>query len=155
MSKISDRTPDAYLTSSIMLPWPAVEGINLQTMISTVLAASRYATNPEMWANLNLKKLASLAACAVLAQCSPVSDSADGPVVDVGYARFRGAVSYNDTAAYLGVPYAQSPTGERRFRAPVPLNTQKTSSSIVDASEYPEPCIQGSTGGGCTCIACL
>ncbi|KZV71510.1 alpha/beta-hydrolase [Peniophora sp. CONT] len=101
-----------------------------------------------MWANLNLKKLASLAACAVLAQCSPVSDYADGPVVDVGYARYRGAVSYNDTAAYLGVPYAQSPTGERRFRAPVPLNTQKTSSSIVDASEYPEPCIQGSTGGG-------
>ena len=130
-----------------MFPWSAFGGINLQAATSAVSAASRYASNPEMWANLSLKKLTSLAACAVLVQCSPVSDSADGPVVDVGYARYRGAVSYNDTAAYLGVPYAQSPTGERRFRAPVPLKTGKTSSAIVDASEYPEPCIQGSTGG--------
>lgn len=100
-----------------------------------------------LWVDMSLKKLASLAACAVLVQCSPVSDSTSGPVVDVGYARYRGAVSYNDTAAYLGVPYAQSPTGARRFRAPVALNTKKTSSAIVDASDYPEPCIQGSTGG--------
>ena len=107
-----------------MFSWPAVGGINLQSVLSGAVTASRYATDPEMWANLSLKKLGSLAACAVLAQCMPISDSANGPVVDVGYARYRGAASYNDTAAYLGVPYAQSPTGERRFRAPVPLNTE-------------------------------
>ena len=130
-----------------MFPWPVVGGINLQSVAAGAAEAFRCTTGPDMWANFSLKKLASLAACAVLAQCSPVSDSASGPVVDVGYARYRGAVSYNDTAAYLGVPYAQSPAGERRFRAPVPLNTKKTSSGIVDASAYPEPCIQGSTGG--------
>ncbi|KZV71509.1 alpha/beta-hydrolase [Peniophora sp. CONT] len=104
-----------------------------------------------MWASLSLNKLGLAVACAALAwQWSHVfkAKSADGPVVDVGYARYRGAVSYNDTAAYLGVPYAQSPIGERRFRAPVPLNTQKSSSAIIDASEYPEPCIQSGTDTG-------
>ena len=50
-----------------------------------------------------------------------------GNIVDVGYARYLGNRSYSNTVAYLGVPYAEPPLGDRRFRAPMPLNTTRIS----------------------------
>ena len=70
----------------------------------------------------------------------------DGPIVDLGYAKYRGNNTNEKTVSYLGIPYAQPPVGDLRFRAPVPLDTT-TVGDIVDATEYPDFCIQGTTGG--------
>ncbi|KAH6909244.1 EstA protein [Coprinopsis sp. MPI-PUGE-AT-0042] len=75
-----------------------------------------------------------------------------GDIVDTGYAKYRGNRAYPNTVAYLGVPYAEPPLGERRFRAPLPLDIDRvrkeTKGQVVDATQYPAPCIQGTTGGG-------
>ncbi|KAJ7194841.1 alpha/beta-hydrolase [Mycena pura] len=83
---------------------------------------------------------------------APDASSLPVNVVDTGYARYRGNLSFPNTVAYLGIPYAEPPLGERRFRAPLPLNTQRVAAAaggqIVDATQYPDFCIQGSIGEG-------
>ncbi|KAH9929035.1 alpha/beta-hydrolase [Epithele typhae] len=73
-------------------------------------------------------------------------------IVDTGYAKYRGNQSFPDTVAYLGVPYAEPPVGDLRFRAPLPLNTSRVTAEsagkIIDLTENPEFCVQGSTGAG-------
>ncbi|TRM68298.1 Alpha/Beta hydrolase protein [Schizophyllum amplum] len=70
----------------------------------------------------------------------------DDLIVDLGYAQYRGNLTYPDTVSYLGVPYAQPPVGDLRFRAPVPLDTTGNT-TVVDATKYPDFCVQGTTGG--------
>jgi len=71
--------------------------------------------------------------------------------VDTGYAQYRGDHSYPNAVAYLGIPYAEPPVGDRRFRAPLPLNVTRVlleaNGVVVDATEYPDFCIQGITAG--------
>lgn len=73
-----------------------------------------------------------------------------GDIVDTGYAKYLGNRTLPNTVAYLGVPYAEPPLGERRFRAPLPLNTTRitksSNGSVIDAVVYPDFCVQGSTG---------
>ncbi|TFK53144.1 alpha/beta-hydrolase [Heliocybe sulcata] len=75
-----------------------------------------------------------------------------GNIVDTGYASYKGNVSYSNTVAYLGIPYAEAPLGDLRFRAPLPLNTTRVAAEaggqVVDATTYPMFCIQGTTGAG-------
>lgn len=77
--------------------------------------------------------------------------SSPNNVVDVGYASYRGNLTYSNVVAYLGIPYAEPPLGEQRFRATTPLNTTRISEqadgNIVDATAYPDFCVQGTTGG--------
>ncbi|KAJ3991981.1 hypothetical protein F5050DRAFT_1715655 [Lentinula boryana] len=84
-----------------------------------------------------------------------IRSTGSGEIIDVGYAKYRGNRSFENTVAYLGIPYSEPPLGDRRFRAPLPLNTtriaQETASQIVDATQYPEFCVQGSTGGSTAC----
>ena len=72
-------------------------------------------------------------------------------IVDLGYASYRGNLSYPNVVAYLGIPYAEPPLGDWRFRAPVPLNTtrvaEEAGGNVIDATTYPNFCIQGTTGG--------
>ncbi|KIP09951.1 hypothetical protein PHLGIDRAFT_66574 [Phlebiopsis gigantea 11061_1 CR5-6] len=78
--------------------------------------------------------------------------TADSAVIDLGYAKYRGNQSYPNTVAYLGLPYAEPPVGDLRWRATLPLNTSRVSQqahdAVVDATKDPEFCIQGTTGSG-------
>lgn len=80
-----------------------------------------------------------------------VCTAAAGQVVDLGYAKYRGNISFPSTVAFLGLPYAEPPLGERRWRAPLPLDTARISRQskgrTIDASKNPSFCIQMSTGG--------
>lgn len=73
-------------------------------------------------------------------------------IVDTGYVQYLGNRTFPNAVAYLGIPYAEPPLGERRFRAPVALNrtriTQEAKGNVVDATEYPKFCIQSSGGAG-------
>ncbi|KAF9460345.1 Alpha/Beta hydrolase protein [Collybia nuda] len=75
---------------------------------------------------------------------------ASGDIIDTGYAKYLGNRTLPNTVAYLGVPYAEPPLGERRFRAPLPLNTtriaQTANGAAIDARSYPDFCIQGTIG---------
>ncbi|KIK58090.1 hypothetical protein GYMLUDRAFT_706284 [Collybiopsis luxurians FD-317 M1] len=88
----------------------------------------------------------------VVLQSLGLPASLPGDIVDTGYAQYRGNQSFENTVAYLGIPYAEPPLGDRRFRAPLPLNTtrieQEAGGLVVDATQYPDFCVQGSTGGG-------
>jgi carboxylesterase type B len=86
----------------------------------------------------------------ILAFAIPSGSQVD--IVNTGYVRYQGNRTLPNTVAYLGIPYAEPPVGNLRFRAPLPLNTTRvvleSAGKTIDATEYPEFCIQGTTGGG-------
>lgn len=73
-------------------------------------------------------------------------------IIDTGYAKYLGNRTLENTVAYLGIPYAEPPVGDRRFRAPAPLNTarvtyaQGSNGGVIDARSYPDFCVQGPLG---------
>ncbi|KAL1743320.1 Alpha/Beta hydrolase protein [Schizophyllum fasciatum] len=83
-------------------------------------------------------------------RASPMQRREEGPVVDLGYAKYRGNHTLPNTVSFLGVPYAQPPVGDLRFRAPAPLDTTGGATEVVDATKYPDFCVQGPTGAGDT-----
>ncbi|KAF8193381.1 Alpha/Beta hydrolase protein [Pholiota molesta] len=96
---------------------------------------------------------------ACFALSSTVSAGTESNIVDTGYAKYLGNRSYPNTVAYLGIPYAEPPIGDRRFRAPLPLNTTRVASeskgAVINATQYPDFCIQGTTGSGDGSEDCL
>lgn len=68
-------------------------------------------------------------------------------VAETGYASYQGVDTYGDVTSYLGIPYAEPPLGDLRFRAPKPLDvvriSKETGGNIVDATRYPDFCVQG------------
>ncbi|KAL0959392.1 hypothetical protein HGRIS_014641 [Hohenbuehelia grisea] len=77
-------------------------------------------------------------------------------VVDLGYAKYRGKRSNSDTWVFYGLPYAEPPLGDRRFRAPQALNITRVSTAyngtIVDATRQPDFCVQDLGAGSEDCL---
>ena len=88
--------------------------------------------------------------CALCSERHLFSSRDDTLIVDTGYARYLGNYTEPFSVAYLGIPYAEPPVGDLRFRAPVPLNIQRLleNDEAIDAATYPDFCIQGTTGAG-------
>ncbi|KAF7315710.1 Carboxylic ester hydrolase [Mycena indigotica] len=79
----------------------------------------------------------------LLAILAAVGSYAQSPVVDLGYAQYRGAVSSANFAHFLGIRYAAAPIGDLRFRGPQPpVNI----SGVQDATTQPNQCFQSSSG---------
>jgi hypothetical protein len=98
-----------------------------------------------------MRLLASLGVISLASVCFSASTTEDtSTVVNLGYAQYRGNRSNEQTVAFLGLPYAEPPVGELRWRVPLPLNTTRVQAQaagrVVDATSYPEFCIQGTTG---------
>ncbi|KAL0578095.1 hypothetical protein V5O48_003913 [Marasmius crinis-equi] len=97
------------------------------------------------------KSLALLLSASTFLKTSFAADP-DSDVVDTGYAKYLGNRTLPNAVAYLGIPYAEPPLGDLRFRAPVPLNTtriaEESGGEAIDATEYPDFCIQGPLGRG-------
>ncbi|EIW79934.1 alpha beta-hydrolase [Coniophora puteana RWD-64-598 SS2] len=72
--------------------------------------------------------------------------------VDLGYATYLGNQTMSNVVAYLGVPYAEPPVGNSRFRAPAALNTSRIAAEaggkVVNVQNYPDFCVQGAWGLG-------
>ena len=74
-----------------------------------------------------------------------------GPVVNLGYAAFVGnstsptGQTNGPVTFFGGIPYAQPPLGDLRFRAPASLDERAVNGgnvSITDARNWGSPCIQ-------------
>lgn len=69
-----------------------------------------------------------------------VDRNASAPLVNTTYAAFQGTTSSDGVVdSFLGMPYAQAPIGDLRFRQPLPinastLNISSTSGSLFNAS---------------------
>ncbi|KAJ3732159.1 Alpha/Beta hydrolase protein [Lentinula guzmanii] len=84
-------------------------------------------------------------AVASLATHSDPRSLNDAPIIDLGYAQYRGVFDpVNNLTNYLGIRYAAPPTGDLRWRAP---QSPVGNSSIVQlADTQPLPCFQAVTG---------
>ena len=76
--------------------------------------------------------------------------SADsGPEVSVSGGKIRGSLASYGGAVFKGIPFAQPPTGELRWREPMPV---KTWADVRDTTAFGSPCMQG---GGNSSEDCL
>ena len=87
----------------------------------------------------------------VRTQAQPALTSPLGPVVNLGYAAFAGNTTapsgeLNGPVTFFGgIPYAQPPLGDLRFRAPRTLNESfegNGTTTVTDARNYGPPCLQ-------------
>lgn len=69
-----------------------------------------------------------------------------GPLVDLGYVKVQGTTvtslphKYN---AWLGIRYADAPTGQKRFSAANPIEATIPPKAVLDATSYGPICYQG------------
>jgi len=88
---------------------------------------------------------------------SPKSDAASSanqsaPLVTIGAGRLFGSRTADGGAVFKGIPFAQPPVGELRWREPMPA---KPWAGIRDATKFGAPCIQGGSMGANSSEDCL
>jgi para-nitrobenzyl esterase len=67
--------------------------------------------------------------------------AADAPVATLNSGQLRGALLDSDGAAFKGIPYAQPPVGDLRWREPQPV---KSWTGVRDAASFGAACAQNS-----------
>ena len=82
-------------------------------------------------------------AAATLARCTPPKVE-DGVIVQTDTGRVRGQV-VDGIHRFLGIPYAEAPFDQHRFRAPVPKSPWD---GVFEATRYGQICPQTGTGLG-------
>jgi para-nitrobenzyl esterase len=74
------------------------------------------------------------------------------PTVSVTGGNLRGSLTGPGGAVFKGIPFAQPPTGDLRWREPLPV---KSWTGIRDATAFGPPCIQGGALGANSSEDCL
>ena len=72
--------------------------------------------------------------------------------VSVTGGKIRGALTESGGAVFKGIPFAQPPTGELRWREPLPVQPW---SGVRDARAFGSPCVQGGALGPNSSEDCL
>lgn len=89
--------------------------------------------------------------CVTTASALPDLSSPLGPVVNLGYAAYAGNATSpsgeidSSVTFFGGIPYAQPPVGNLRFRVPMQLDETVVNSgnvAVTDARNWGAPCIQ-------------
>uniref|UniRef100_Q01RM8 Carboxylic ester hydrolase n=1 Tax=Solibacter usitatus (strain Ellin6076) TaxID=234267 RepID=Q01RM8_SOLUE len=75
------------------------------------------------------------------ATAAPSADS--GPEVAVSGGKIQGRLASYGGAVFQGIPFAQPPTGELRWREPLPV---KSWTGVRAATAFGAPCMQGGSG---------
>jgi para-nitrobenzyl esterase len=97
--------------------------------------------------------LSILACCLFAAQPSNAEETAKlDPVVAIKSGKVRGTQTSAGGAAFKGVPFAQPPTGELRWRESLPV---KPWTGIRDANAFSAECVQSGPGGPGSIEDCL
>jgi para-nitrobenzyl esterase len=98
--------------------------------------------------------LGSIACVLVCCQVSRAAVPAPprGPVVSVNTGSLRGSVTPDGVAVFKGIPFAQPPIGDLRWREPLPPNSW---SGVREATSFSAPCIQGGALGEKSSEDCL
>ncbi|KAJ7241623.1 Carboxylesterase family-domain-containing protein [Mycena rebaudengoi] len=77
-----------------------------------------------------------------------VEAQTSGPIIDLGYAQYQGAVNpATNIANFKGIRYAAAPIGDLRFRAPQP---PANVAGIQQATAPPNQCFQSGRGMSAT-----
>lgn len=76
------------------------------------------------------------------------NSSSAGPVVDLGYAQYRGNTSYRASFSvdvFYGLHFAQAPVGELRWQPPLNIEAHNDydPNEVIDAQAPSIPCVQG------------
>lgn len=96
-----------------------------------------------------------LVLCSVLCSCDANASGAaarSNTTISISAGKLRGSRTPDGGAVFKGIPFAQPPTGELRWRAPVPA---KSWSGIRGATEFGPPCVQGGALGVHSSEDCL
>ena len=97
--------------------------------------------------------LSILACCLFAVQPSVAQETAKaGPVVAIKSGKVRGTLTGAGGVAFKGIPFAQPPTGELRWREPLPV---KPWTGIRDANAFSAECVQSGPGGPGSIEDCL
>jgi para-nitrobenzyl esterase len=98
--------------------------------------------------------LFSMLVCSALGwgQSSAGAAAVSNPVVTIRTGMLRGSRTTDGGAVFKGIPFAQPPIGNLRWRAPVPA---KSWAGIRDANAFGPPCVQGGALGVHSSEDCL
>src|SRR5512141_2586204 len=88
---------------------------------------------------MRIETRTALLICAAWAAAAAQAAS-PSPEASVTGGKIRGTIASYGGAVFKGIPFAQPPTGELRWREPMPV---KGWSGVRDANEFSAPCTQG------------
>jgi para-nitrobenzyl esterase len=83
------------------------------------------------------------AALTILGMATAASAADSAPVVTVDGGQIRGGVMEKSGAVFKGIPFAEAPIGDLRWRPPLPV---KSWPGVRDAVAFGAPCAQNSNG---------
>lgn len=89
-----------------------------------------------------------IAALASTTWTQTTTNSTSGPIVDLGYAQYRGNTSLRanfSTDVYYGIRFAQAPIGELRWQPPqnIEAHNDYNRDEVIDAQTPSPSCVQG------------
>ncbi|KAG8225760.1 hypothetical protein J437_LFUL005719 [Ladona fulva] len=94
-------------------------------------------------ADMNVARLIPILLGFLATPLGPAAGEREPPLVEVLLGTVRGSMSKTasgkEVASFRGIPYAEPPVGDLRFRAPVPSNGWE---GVWDATQERAPCIQ-------------